>query len=56
MITKRAVVGMLNDSHDLNNVIAQTMYFGEDMKAKVLKRMDFFFGSTHTDVALVHPH
>jgi hypothetical protein len=56
VITEGSIVGMFNNSHNLNNIVTEVFDSGKHVLSKVIKRMHFLFDSTHSDVTLVDLH
>ena len=54
VITKRSVVGMLDDAHELYNSITHLFYLWKNILSEISKGMNFFLTSRHSDMALVY--
>ena len=53
LIAKAGIIGMLHDRHDLNGIVAQFFYPGQDILPEFFVRADLSFLLRHTDVAFV---
>jgi len=54
MVPKRSVVRVLHDTHDLDDVVAQMDYAGEDGLAEMGEAVDLGLGAAHADVDFVY--
>jgi hypothetical protein len=54
MVPKRAVVRMLHDAHDLNYIVSQLDYSGEDCFLEIGETVDLGLDATHSNVAFIN--
>ena len=54
VVAEGSIIGMLDDSHDLDDIVSKIFYPRQHIFSEIAKRMHFFLNTRHADMAFIH--